>query len=147
MSARWAAAKGEGAPLCTLHFSSHQELADVGLMGPDPTVVSSVLTCGERTVTHELLKAAPRDSAARVADGLAAALATAQLSRVVTSGQLAATPIKCLPEPNWPTIWLRKAANPSGCAPMVEVFARSHREKRARMSATPTLEDIEPQCL
>lgn len=74
LSTRWTVAKGEGAALtCTLRFSVHQELE--ALSGLDPTVVSSVLTCGERTLTQELLKAAPGDSTARVADGLVSALA------------------------------------------------------------------------
>jgi hypothetical protein len=60
---------------------------------------------------------------------------------------LAPTAIKCLPGPNWLTLWLRKATNWSGLAPTDEVFTLSHREKRSRMSASPKVEDIEPQCL
>jgi hypothetical protein len=58
--------------------------------------------------------------------------------------ELWATTAKCLPEPNWPTSWLRKATNWSGLAPIVEVFAHSSREESYGMSASLKVEDIQP---
>jgi hypothetical protein len=74
---RWAAAaKGAGPELeCSLQFSSHEELPDEAMLMP-LTVVTSVLRCGEVTVSHELARSslvkAPIDA---VTGGLAQSLA------------------------------------------------------------------------